>query len=145
MSLAMTKAEREAFLAETRPGILSVAQPGRGPLAVPIWYAYQPGGVVRLVTGGGSRKAKLIRAAGRASLCVQTELAPYRYVTVEGPTTIGEPDFERDVRAMARRYLGPEMGDLYLEMTAAEREGSVLVTLVPERWLSVDYGKMGGG
>ena len=31
----MTRAEREAFLADTRVGILAVEQPGRGPLAVP--------------------------------------------------------------------------------------------------------------
>ena len=32
MSLAMTKAEREAFLAETRVAVISVPEPGRGPL-----------------------------------------------------------------------------------------------------------------
>jgi hypothetical protein len=37
------------------------------------------------------------------------------------------------------RYLGPELGAAYLELTASEREGSVLVTLTPERWWSVDY------
>jgi len=139
MSLAMSKAAREAFLAETRPGILSVAEPQRGPLAVPIWYSYEPGGVVRFVTGGASRKAKLLGAAKRASLCVQTETPPYKYVSVEGPVTIGEPDHERESRAMALRYLGPELGAAYLELTASEREGSVLVTLTPERWWSVDY------
>ena len=144
MSLAMSKAEREAFLAETRPGILSVAEPGRGPLAVPIWYAYEPGGVVRIVTGKGSRKARLLRTAGRASLCVQTETAPYSYVTVEGPVVLGPFDEERDVRAMAFRYLGAELGEAYLALTAPERAENVLVTLTPERWWSVDYRKMPG-
>jgi nitroimidazol reductase NimA-like FMN-containing flavoprotein (pyridoxamine 5'-phosphate oxidase superfamily) len=139
MSLAMSKTAREAFLAETRPGMLAVAEPGRGPLTIPIWYAYAPGGVVRFVTGGASRKAKLLRQAGRASLCVQTETPPYKYVSVEGPVAIGEPDHERDSREMALRYLGPELGAAYLELTADEREGSILVTLTPERWYSVDY------
>lgn len=142
MSLAMSKAKREAFLAETRPGILSVAEDGRGPTAVPVWYAYEPGGVVRLVTGATSKKARLLRAAGRASLCVQTEAAPYKYVTVEGPVTIGKPDHERDVRSMALRYLGKEMGEAYLQITASEPEG-VLVELRPARWWSVDYENMG--
>ena len=141
MSLAMTKTQREAFLAETRPGILSVAEEGRGPTAVPVWYAYEPGGVVRLVTGSESKKAKLLRAAGRASLCVQTETPPYKYVTVEGPVTIGKPVHERDVRPVAIRYLGAEMGEAYLQMTASEAEG-VLVTLRPERWWSVDYERL---
>src|SRR6059036_2430308 len=105
MSLAMTKAEREAFLAETRVAIISVADDGHGPLTVPVWYAYEPGGVVRFSTGGSSKKAALIRKAGRLSLCVQTETPPYKYVSIEGPAAAGgPPDFERDVRQMALRY-----------------------------------------
>ena len=138
----MTKHEREAFLAETRVGIVGLAEPGRGPLTVPVWFAYEPGGVVRFVTGGASRKAKLLRAAGRLSLCVQTETPPYKYASVEGPARIvGGPDHERDVRAVALRYLGPEMGEMYLTMTAEERVGAVLVEMTPERWLTVDYAK----
>ena len=33
----------------------------------------EPGGVVRFVTGGASRKARLMRESARLSLCVQTE------------------------------------------------------------------------
>jgi hypothetical protein len=142
MALAMRRGEREAFLAAVRVGIISIAQPGRGPMTVPIWYSYEPGGPVRFVTGGSSKKAALMRAAGRVSLCVQVETPPYQYVSVEGPITIGEPDFERDLRQVAYRYLGEQMGDWYLQTTAAERAGNILVTLTPERWLSVDYGKM---
>jgi PPOX class probable F420-dependent enzyme len=141
----MSKEEREAFLADTHVALISIAEPGRGPLMIPVWYQYTPGGVVRFVTGGSSRKARLLRAAGRFSLCVQTETPPYKYVTVEGPAAIGgEPDFERDFRAMAVRYLGKEMAETYLAMTAAERVGTVLVELTPEHWLSVDYSKSFG-
>jgi len=142
----MTRTERERFLAETRIGMLSVAEPGRGPLTVPVWYHYEPGGVVRVVTGAASLKGRLLRAAGRMSLCAQTETPPYKYVSVEGPVAFAELDFPRDVRAMAIRYLGEQMGQLYLDMTEAERaaEPSVLVELHPERWRSVDYGKMTG-
>jgi nitroimidazol reductase NimA-like FMN-containing flavoprotein (pyridoxamine 5'-phosphate oxidase superfamily) len=141
----MTKGEREAFLAATRVGVISVADPGRGPLTVPVWYHYEPGGVVRFVTGGASKKAALMRASGRLTLLVQTETPPYKYASVEGPVRIaGAPDFARDVRATALRYLGEAMGEMYLAATAAEREGSVLVELVPERWLTVDYAKAFG-
>ncbi len=146
MSYAMTRAEREAFLADTHVGILAVAAPGRGPLAVPVWYHYEAGGVLRVVTAEGSRKARMLRAAGRMTLCAQTETPPYRYVTVEGPVTFGAPDFERDVRGMAVRYLGPEMGEAYLAMTADERARNpeVLIEMRPARWQSVDYGKLVG-
>src|SRR5512144_2290748 len=114
MSLAMTKGEREAFLADVHVAVISIAEEGRGPLAVPVWYMYEPGGVVRFTTGGGSKKADLLRRAGRMSLCVQTESPPYKYLTVEGPITIGTPDFERDLRRVAHRYLGEQMGEAYL-------------------------------
>ncbi|MCC6849894.1 MAG: pyridoxamine 5'-phosphate oxidase family protein [Deltaproteobacteria bacterium] len=141
----MTQAEREAFLAETRVGVISVSRPGRGPLSVPIWYGYTPGGVVRFVTGGGSRKAALMRASGRLTLVVQTETPPYKYASVEGPVRIaGAPDVERDVRAMAIRYLGEAMGERYLAAAAAEQADAVLVELTPERWLTVDYAKTFG-
>ena len=145
MSLAMTKAEREAFLADVHVAVIGIAEDGRGPLTVPVWYMYEPGGVVRFTTGGSSKKADLLRRAGRMSLCVQTESPPYKYLTVEGPITIGAPDFERDLRQVAHRYLGEQMGEAYLAMTEQEREGAILVTLEPKRWLSVDYTKMGIG
>ena len=42
MSLAMTKEERETFLADLHVGIISIPEEGRGPLTVPIWYLYEP-------------------------------------------------------------------------------------------------------
>jgi hypothetical protein len=142
MSLAMSKSEREGFLAAARIAVISIADAGRGPLTVPVWYSYEPGGVVRFVTGGASKKAALLRKAGRLSLCVQTETPPYQYVSIEGPTTIETPDFERDFHAIAVRYLGEQMGEMYLQTTADQRVGAILVSLTPERWLTVDYGKM---
>jgi nitroimidazol reductase NimA-like FMN-containing flavoprotein (pyridoxamine 5'-phosphate oxidase superfamily) len=118
MSLIMTKEEREAFLADVHVGVISIADEGRGPLAVPIWYAYDPGGEVRIMTGRESRKGRLLARAGRFSLCAQTERPPYKYVSVEGAIISTEAaDIERDLRPLARRYLGKEMGDRYVEET----------------------------
>lgn len=146
--LAMTKEEREAFLAEVHVGVLCVERPGMGPLAVPVWYGYEPGADVRIVTADSSPKAKLIRAAGRVSLCIQTETVPYKYLTIEGPTKIEAPSFERDVRAIAHRYLGPDMGERYLAATEESRRTApeILVRVRPEHWRSEDFGKwsMGG-
>jgi len=145
MSLAMSRAEREAFLAATHVGIVSITEEGRGPLTIPVWYRYEPGGELRFATGDTSRKARLLQRAGRASLCVQTETPPYLYVSVEGPTTIGKVDFERDTREMALRYLGPRMGEAYLAATYPNGGTSeVLVRLRPERWWSADFRKFAG-
>lgn len=140
----MTKGEREAFLAGLHVGIISIPEDGRGPLTCPIWYAYEPGGELWVVTDRDSRKGRLLQRAQRVSLCVQTETPPYKYVSVEGPIVgIAPADAERDTRPMARRYLGEELGDRYVEATAEERAAgaSVRVRVRPERWLSVDYAK----
>jgi nitroimidazol reductase NimA-like FMN-containing flavoprotein (pyridoxamine 5'-phosphate oxidase superfamily) len=76
MSLIMTKQEREAFLADVHVGVISIAEEGRGPLTVPICYAYEPGGDLRIMTGPESRKGWLLARAGRFSLCAQTETPP---------------------------------------------------------------------
>ena len=47
MSMKMTAAEREAFLADLHVGVLSIAREGRAPLSAPIWYDYEPGGEPR--------------------------------------------------------------------------------------------------
>ena len=135
----MSQQEREAFLARPHVGVLGVDDPGHGPLTVPIWYAYEPGGEVKILTGPGSRKATLIAEAMRFSLCVQQESLPYRYVMVEGPVTDRRPaELEADERPMAHRYLGAKMGDRYCEDSTTE---SILITMRPERWYSVDYGR----
>lgn len=142
MSRTMTKAEREHFLADVRVGIISIAEDGRGPLTVPIWYAYAPGGELSVWMEKASRKAILLERAGRFSLCVQTEQRPYQYVSVEGPITAIEPiDLERDARPMAHRYLGADAGDAYIaESVSTITSGDhVMVRMRPERWLTADY------
>jgi nitroimidazol reductase NimA-like FMN-containing flavoprotein (pyridoxamine 5'-phosphate oxidase superfamily) len=144
LSLAMSKTEREAFLAALHVGVISIPDPGRGPLTVPIWYGYEPGGELWVLTDRSSRKGKLLAKGTRISLCAQTEVPPYQYVSVEGPiVAIEASDTERDSRPMAHRYLGKDFGDQYVAATSGEREagGSVVVRVRPERWLSVDYKK----
>jgi PPOX class probable F420-dependent enzyme len=141
----MNKAEREAFLAATHVGVLSVARAARGPLTLPVWYRYSPGGTLRFVTSADSLKTRLIRAAGRISLCVQSEAPPYQYVSVEGPAAVDDDvDYENDVRRVALRYLGDEIGEMYLagRNSEADTPASVVVTLTPERWVSEDYNKL---
>jgi PPOX class probable F420-dependent enzyme len=142
----MTVEEREAFLADVHVGVLSVADGGRGPWIVPVWYGYRPGGDIRVITARDSRKTRLMERAGRASLCVQSEELPYRYVSVEGPLTGIEHPLDLDERrALAVRYLGPEAAERFLAATADVVPGEVLVRLRPERWLTADYGKQGAG
>src|SRR6266508_1581586 len=112
MSLAMTRAEREAFLADLHVAVLSVADVyGRAPLTTPVWYTYEPGGLVTFIVEREGRKAELLRTTGQASVCVQTEEPPfYKYVTIEGPVVATEsPPNPDERRAIAHRYIGEEI------------------------------------
>ncbi len=141
MSLAMTKAERDAFLAEARVGVIAIEQPGAAPLAVPIWYDYAPSKGVWVISGVDSLKAQLIGAAGRFSLTAQDETPPgYRYVSVEGPVVQSRPaDVETDLRPMAHRYFGASTGDAYVASAGANP--NTLFLMRPQTWRTVDYRK----
>jgi len=141
----MTTQERERFLSDPHVGIISIPEDGRGPLTVPVWYAYVLEGELRVVTGRASRKGRLLERAGRFSLCVHTDVTPYRYVSVEGPVVaIEAADVDRDLRPLARRYLGVQAGDAYIVATRDDHRDHVLVRMRPERWLTADYGKADG-
>ncbi len=137
----MTPAERDAFLTDVHVGILAIDEPGRGPLAMPIWYLYENGDVL-IGMDGGSLKAQLLRAAGRATLTVQTETAPYKYVSVEGPVVVEST--QRDDFEMASRYLGPELGRWYADNNPSTSQ-SVLARLTPEHWRTMDFAKAMAG
>ena len=142
--LTMTTKEREQFLSDPHVGLISIPEDGRGPLTVPVWYAWDPQGELRVVTGRTSRKGRLLDRARRFSLCVHTSTPPYKYVSVEGPViAIEASDVERDLRPLARRYLGTEGGDAYMTATRDEHRDNVLVRMRPERWLTADYAKAG--
>jgi nitroimidazol reductase NimA-like FMN-containing flavoprotein (pyridoxamine 5'-phosphate oxidase superfamily) len=139
----MTQAEKEAFLAGLHVGVIGINDEARGPLTVPIWYDYEPGGDVWIITGRGSRKGKLLALNSRVSLAAQSETPPYKYVSVEGPVTAIEPTDADTLLAMAQRYLGEEMGATY----AADSDLSeqITVRIQPQHWLAVDYSKAGAG
>ncbi len=135
---SMSAAERDAFLADVHVGIIAIDEPGRGPLAMPIWYQYEDGEVL-MGMDGSSLKARLLRAAGRVTLTAQTETPPYQYVSVEGPVAV--EDTQRDDLKMASRYLGPELGAWYAENNPST-EDSVLIRLRPEHWRTMDFAKL---
>jgi hypothetical protein len=143
MSLAMTKAEREAFLAGVHVAIIGVEMPDASPLCVPIWYDFAPALGIWVITEPGSVKGRALHAARRFSLCAQSEEPPnYQYVSVSGPVVdVREADLEKDLRPMARRYFGEKLGDLYVEGSGG---GGQVFSMRPERWRTVDYAKFSG-
>ena len=62
-------------------------------------------------------------------------------MSVTGEVAATRPVTDDDRRTLAHRYLGPEMGDMYLEATRDEGDESLVFVLHPTRWMTVDYGK----
>jgi hypothetical protein len=133
--------DRELFLAEPHIAALSVsAGPDRGPLTVPIWYQYAPGGEAWVLTETASRKLRLIEAAGRFTLMVERVAPTVRYVSVEGPVTRTVPGTDDLLREITERYLPPEKVPAYIKFAKADFGAQVAVYLRPQRWLSADLG-----
>ena len=136
---SMTQQEQEKFFSDLHVGVLALNDEGHGPLAVPIWYDYQPGGELLFLTGPNSRKGNLLEIGIRVSLVAQTENPPYKYVSVEGSIVSIAAAEEDDLLKMAIRYLGSKAGRKYAENNPVT--GSVVVRVIPDRWLAVDYSK----
>jgi hypothetical protein len=133
--------DRYLFLAEPHIAALSVsAGEDRGPLTLPIWYQYEPGGEPWVLTEADSRKVRLIEKAGRFTLMVERTLPTVRYVSVEGPVSRIVPGTDELLREITERYLPPEMVPAYLQFAKTELGEQVAIYLRPQRWLTSDLG-----
>ncbi|MGX1884881.1 pyridoxamine 5'-phosphate oxidase family protein [Streptomyces sp. NPDC055287] len=135
--------QRESFLAGVHVGVLGVTDTRTGsspPLLVPVWYRYEPGGEVVVQTGRDTLKARLIREAGRFSICVQDERPPYRFVSVAGPVVgVSDPADPVEREAMAHRYLPPRDASAYLRSTEAQLTDDVTFRMCPQLWRAADF------
>lgn len=121
--MGLPQPEREQFLAEPRVAALSVsAGADRGPLSVPMWFQYAPGGSPWILTGLGSRKHRLIEAAGRFTLMVERTEPSLRYVTVSGAVSSIAAATDAQHREMAQRYVAPDKP--WSVTTATKRRGN---------------------
>lgn len=139
--MALSQDEREQFLAEPHVAALSVyAGDTRGPLTVPIWYQYSPGGEPWILTGPASRKARLIEATGYFTLMVERVEPTTRYVAVDGAVSRIEPGTDDQMEEMARRYLSGDAADRYLDFAKKNLGEHIAIYMQPQHWLSTDMG-----
>lgn len=141
----MTVTEREAFLAEPRVAVLSVASDDeRPPLTVPIFYHYAAGGPITIFTGNMPRvprKSRLIQRARVLSLCVQHDEFPYKYVTVEGTlVNVDQPPSAAQLLAIFGRYMPQQNAQEYADvlLSNSNNPGLAVFTIRPDRWLTQD-------
>ncbi|WP_156726755.1 pyridoxamine 5'-phosphate oxidase family protein [Streptomyces apocyni] len=141
--MALTREEREQFLAEPHIAALAVdGGEGRAPLTVPIWYQYEPGGDIWVLTGQGSRKHELLAAAGRFTLMVDRVTPTIRYVSVEGPILEIAPGTHDQLVEMSSRYLPADKVDDYVKYSEETLGENVIIRMRPQRWLSSDLGSV---
>jgi hypothetical protein len=137
----LSERERELFLCEPHIAALSVSDgQGRGPLTIPIWYQYQPGGEAWVLSEVDSRKVRLIEAAGRFTLMVDRVVPTTRYVSVEGPVTRIVPGTDEHLQEITERYLSAEKVPAYIEFAKSELGEQIAIYMRPQRWLSSDLG-----
>ncbi|MFI9584695.1 pyridoxamine 5'-phosphate oxidase family protein [Streptomyces sp. NPDC052236] len=142
--MALTREERERFLAEPHIAALAVdaGEEGRAPLTVPIWYQYEPGGDIWIMTGPDSRKGQLIARAGRFCLMVDRLTPTIRYVSVEGPVIDTVPATREQLVELSARYLPAEKVEGYVDFAWKDHGEQVVIRMRPQRWISSDLGEI---
>jgi len=132
---AMTPAERDAFLAETRLGILATLRDDGSPVAVPVWFDWD-GAAVRVFTSVLSQKVRRLEREPRASLLVVNRVGePEAWVAFDGEVTITQEGAFELAERLARRYwdlTDPEHNAELERWRAAARALRVLA-LIPAR------------
>lgn len=134
--MPLSQSELDAFLSEPHIAVVATSGPTGKPHAMPIWYAWRDGKVL-FHTGGDSKKARNLRKNSRVSVVVDTKVAPYKVVVIEGTARElpGDAALARDV---AIAYLGPKQGARYAERSG---EPGTLVEVTPTKVMSWDYAR----
>jgi PPOX class probable F420-dependent enzyme len=95
------------FLDERHLATLTTLRPDGTPHVVPVGFTWDDvDGVARVITGGGTRKARNADAGGRAVLC---QVEGWRWLSLEGPVRVVRHSsaVEDAVRRYAVRYRSP--------------------------------------
>ena len=101
---AMTPAERDAFLASVRLGILSTLRHDGSPVTVPVWFEWD-GAAVRCFTSAGSGKVRRLQRDPRASLLVVNDVGePEAWVAFDGEVSILREGAIELAERLAQRY-----------------------------------------
>lgn len=136
--MPMSEADIDALLSEPHVSVLAtIGRDGR-PAQSPVWHLWRDGAAL-VLTDRTSRKWRNISANPSASLCVDTKVAPYRAVILEGAAEEVVGDYRALLREVAVHYLGERGGERYAERSTATDDTSVIVRLTPSRVISWAY------
>jgi PPOX class probable F420-dependent enzyme len=99
-----------SFLRERWLGSLTTLRPNGSPHVVAVGFSFDPDSrLVRVITGGGSRKVANIKAAGVAARAVVCQVDGARWLSLEGRARVTEDPAEvaEAVRRYSLRYQTP--------------------------------------
>lgn len=132
--MPLTPDELDTFLAEPHIAVVATASASGVPHAMPIWYAWRDGKVL-IHTGADSKKMRNLRANNHISVVIDSKIAPYKVVVIEG-TIVELPGDKALAKEIAVRYLGEKAGARY---SAASGEPGTLISITPTKIISWDY------
>ena len=129
----MSVGERDAFLQQTRIGVLASLAASGAPLAIPIWYEWD-GARVRMFSSRGAPKVARLQRDGRVCLTVAEPVGvPEAWVAIEGVATIEEGTGFALAQRLAPRYYPPDQAERTLEEWGRSAQEWATIIIEPRR------------
>ncbi|HYB97878.1 MAG TPA: pyridoxamine 5'-phosphate oxidase family protein [Candidatus Limnocylindrales bacterium] len=135
----LTASELREFLSLPEIGVLCTVDAQGRPEGSPVWFEYNDEKIY-IHVDGTSKKARNVAANPHVSLTLDTRVAPYKGAILHGTVRMLPPD-DGIRRSTAHHYLGADMGDAYLEMTADGFDSTVLLEMTITSRFTWDYAK----
>ena len=132
--MAFDEQAAQKFLAEPRVGVFAVSAVNGPPAATPVWYGYEPGGEVWIVTSASTRKAKLLARTGTATLVVEESGQNATFVAVDLELVSSKDAGSADDRELASRYLEGEALESFVDMAGEQIPDEKRYTFRPTKW-----------
>ncbi len=100
----MSKADREAFLAVNRYGILTTLRRDGSPIAIPVWFDWD-GSSVRMFTTAASPKLRRLANDARASVLVTNHVGEKeKWLAFDGSIAVSDEGGFELAEKLAQRY-----------------------------------------
>ena len=131
----MSDADREAFLAVNRYGILTTLRKDGSPIAVPVWFDWD-GSSVRMFTNVASPKLRRLANDARASVLVANNVdEKEKWVAFDGPIVVRDEGGFELAEKLAQRYwdLSDPARASTLEIWRSMKSGWRLLEMVPDK------------
>jgi PPOX class probable F420-dependent enzyme len=149
--IRLTDDELREFLAKTKTIILTSIGPDGFPHSMPMWFAAEPDGTIRITTFAKSQKVLNIRRNPKVSLLAEDGL---EYSELRGVHIQAEAEIVEDVEVAIDTMLEVAGNDpmvVRAESSQAMRDGvrkvaekRVVLRIRPEKLISFDHRKLGG-